>query len=287
MSYAQSLKEIRDTHYSHQRKDNWDNFKIDIDDFKSNPYTFLKWRFYLETSSLLLYILIRTNIRPNHISLVYAFLGILTLIFLGLSNQNIIFLYFGLLIAFSKTILDACDGYIARLKNQKSLSGFILDPYGAYINAIGFQCGIGFYLASTYDKNYFLYLVFLIPFCYAIRFKSYAYSSLLNEIIENKDHLDTIHPPKNKDNEIKDSKISKLEKSNIRKIYNLFLNTFDDRARSVDFIILLFLIETNFNFRLIEFVFYFLILKHLIIVFVSLFVYSNNEWLENKINKIR
>ena len=47
------------------------------------------------------------------------------------------------------------------------------------------------------------------------------------------------------------------------------------------------LIETKFNFKLIEFVFYFLILKHLIIVLVSLFVYSNNEWLENKINKIR
>ena len=127
-------------------------------------------------------------------------------------------------------------------------------------------------------------MVFLIPFCYAIRLKSYAYSSLLNEIIENKDHLDKIHPPKKNNNEKKDLKISKLE-SNFRKIYNLFLNTFDDE-RSVDFIILLFLIETKFNFKLIEFVFYFNI-KAFDHCFVSLFVYSNNEWLENKINKIR
>ena len=287
MSYSQSLREIRDTQYSYQRKDNWDRFQIDIDDFKSNPYTFLKWRFYLETSSLLLYALVRTNIKPNHISLVYAFLGILTLLFLSLSNQNKIFLYLGLFLAFSKSILDACDGYIARLKNQKSISGFILDPYGAYINAIGFQSGIGFYLANTYDKDYFLYLVFLIPFCYAIRLKPYAYSSLLHEIIENKNQLDTKHPLKNKKSDLKNSKLAKLEKSNLRKFYNLFLNIFDDRARSVDLIILLFLIETIFDLKLIEYFFYFLILKHLVIVFVGLFVYSNSGWLENKINKIR
>ena len=65
------------------------------------------------------------------------------------------------------------------------------------------------------------------------------------------------------------------------------MSIFDDRARSVDFIILLFLIEINFNLKLIEYVFYFLLFKHLIIIFVSLFVYSNKNSLENKINKIR
>ena len=131
MSYSQSLREIRNTQYSHHKKDSLENFQVDLDDFKSNPYTFLKWRFYLETSSLLLYLLVRTNIKPNHITLFYAFLGILTLLLLGLPTENKIFLYTGLLIAFSKTIIDACDGYIASLKNQKSTSGFVLDPYGA------------------------------------------------------------------------------------------------------------------------------------------------------------
>lgn len=156
MSYSQSLQEIRNIHYSYQRKDNWDNFKINIDDFKSNPYTFLKWRFYLETSSLILYVLVRTNIKPNQISLFYAFLGILTLFFLGLPFEKKIFLYIGLFIAFSKTIIDACDGYIARLKNQKSISGFVLDGYGAHINAIGFQSGLGFYLANNQNDIFFL-----------------------------------------------------------------------------------------------------------------------------------
>ena len=287
MSYSQSLKEIRNTQYAYQTKDAWNNFKVDINDFKSNPYTFLKWRLYLETSSLLLYILVRTNIKPNHISLVYAFLGILTLLFMGLPFENKMFLYFGLFIVFSKTIIDACDGYIARLKNQKSISGFVLDPYGAYINVIGFQSGMGFYLANTYDNNFFLYLVFLIPFCYAVRFKNYAYSNLLNEIIENKNYIDSKHPSVKKKDDLSNSNLSKLEKSNFKKFYKFFINIFDDRARSVDLIILFFLIEINFNIKLIEYVFYYLICKHLIIVLVSLIVYSNNEWLENKINKIR
>ena len=156
MLYSQTLKEIRNIHYSYQRKDNWDNFKIDIDNFKSNPYTFLKWRLYLETSSLILYFLVRTNIKPNQISLFYAFLGILTLFFLSLPFESKIFIYIGLFIAFTKTIIDACDGYIARLKNQKSISGFVLDGYGAHINAIGFQSGLGFYLANNQNEIFFL-----------------------------------------------------------------------------------------------------------------------------------
>ena len=287
MSYSQSLREIRNTQYSHHKKDSLENFQVDLDDFKSNPYTFLKWRFYLEASSLLLYFLVRTNIKPNHITLFYTFLGILTLFLMALPSENKIFLYSGLFIAFTKTIIDACDGYIARLKNQKSTSGFVLDPYGAYINAIGFQSGIGFYLAYAYDDNFFLYLVFLIPFCYAIRFKTYSYSFILNEIIENKNLIDSRHPS-NKNRQItNNSFLLKLKKSNLKKIYDLLNNIFDDRARSVDLIILLFFVEINLDLRLIEFIFYYLIIRHLITVFVSLFIYSNNEWLENKINKIR
>ncbi len=284
MSYAQTLQEIRNIHYSYQRKDNWENFKINIDDFKSNPYTFLKWRFYLETSSLLLYVLIRTNIKPNQISLFYAFLGILTLLFLGLPFENKIFLYAGLFIAFSKTIIDACDGYIARLKNQKSISGFVLDGYGAHINAIGFQAGLGFYLANN-QNDIFFYLVFLIPFFYAVKLKTFAYSTLLNEIIENKKNLEEKHPIKEKSN---DEKIStKFSNNTLKKYYNIFSSILDDRARSVDFIILLFIFELNFNLILIKYIFIFLIIKHLIITLINIVIISNSKWLENKINKIK
>lgn len=284
MSYSQTLQEIRNVHYSYQRKDNWDNFKINIDDFKSNPYTFLKWRLYLETSSLILYVLVRSNIKPNQISLFYAFLGILTLLFLGLPFEDRIFLYIGLFIAFSKTIIDACDGYIARLKNQKSISGFVLDGYGAHINAIGFQSGLGFYLANN-QNDIFFYLVFLIPFFYAVKLKTFAYSTLLNEIIENKKNFGEKHPIQKGDENEKISK--KFSNDTLKKFYNIFSSILDDRARSVDFIILLFIFELNFNFILIKYVFILLIIKHSIISLINIIIISNNKWLENKINKIK
>jgi len=284
VSYSQTLQEIRNVHYSYQRKDNWDNFKINIDDFKSNPYTFLKWRLYLETSSLILYVLVRSNIKPNQISLFYAFLGILTLLFLGLPFEDRIFLYIGLFIAFSKTIIDACDGYIARLKNQKSISGFVLDGYGAHINAIGFQSGLGFYLANN-QNDIFFYLVFLIPFFYAVKLKTFAYSTLLNEIIENKKNFGEKHPIQKGDENEKISK--KFSNDTLKKFYNIFSSILDDRARSVDFIILLFIFELNFNFILIKYVFILLIIKHSIISLINIIIISNNKWLENKINKIK
>ena len=91
----------------------------------------------------------------------------------------------------------------------------------------------------------------MIPFFYAIRLKTFAYSSLLNEIIENKYYLNSKHPFIKKEKDLENSFVSKLEKNNYKKIYSLFNSIFDDRARSVDLIILFFLILIIFGFKLI------------------------------------
>lgn len=131
---------------------------------------------------------------------------------------------------------------------------------------------------------FFFYLVFLIPFFYAVKLKTFAYSTLLNEIIENKKNLEQKHPIQEKDNDEKILK--KFSNDSLKKFYNIFSSILDDRARSVDFIILLFIFELNFNFILIKYVFIFLIIKHLIISLINIAIISNNKWLENKINKI-
>ncbi len=282
MKFHLSLKEIWRILVTYQKKDNLENHDLDLDDYKSNPYTYLKWKFYFITTCPILYLLIRTEIKPNHVSLFYAFLGILTLFFLGFPSENKIYIYIGLLLAFTKTIFDACDGFLARLKNQKSISGHMLDWYGAHVNAIGFQSGMGFYLANN-ENEIFFYLAFLIPFFYAIKLKPFAYTTILNEILERKDYLDKTHPIKNEDNKNK-----KLEiKKETQKYYKLFSSILDDRARSVDFIILLFILELNFNLQFIKYIFCFLVFKHFIIFLVNIFIVSNNSWLEDKINKIR
>ena len=282
MKFHLSLNEIWNILYTYQKKDNLENHNFDLDDFKSNPYSYLKWKFYFLTSCPILYLLVRTEIKPNHVSLFYAFFGILTLFFLGFPSENKIYIYVGLLLAFTKTTIDTCDGFLARLKNQKSISGHMLDWYGAHVNAIGFQSGMGFYLANN-ENEIFFYLAFLIPFFYAIKLKSFAYTTMFNEIIENKDYLDKTHPVQIKDNKNKEFKIKKETK----KYYKLFSSILDDRARSVDFIILLFILELNFNLQFIKYIFCFLVFKHFIIFLVNIFIVSNNSWLEDKVNKIR
>ena len=279
MKYLLSLKEIWNILVSHQKKDNYENHNLDINNFSSNPYTYLKWKFYFITSCPLLYFLVRTEIKPNHISMFYALFGILTLFFLGFPFDNKNYYYIGLLLAFTKTTIDCCDGFIARLKNQKSISGHMLDWYGAHVNAIGFQSGIGFYLAHTENIN-FLYLTFLIPFFYSIKLKSFAYSTLFNEILENKNYLDATHP---KSFENKKSKIK--QKNN--KYYKFFSSILDERARSVDLVILFFIIELNFNIQIIKYIFLLMVAKQFIIFVLNLIIVSNNSWLEEKMNKIR
>lgn len=282
MKFHLSLKEVWRILVTHQKKDNLENHDLDLDDYKSNPYTYLKWKFYFITTCPILYLLIRTEIKPNHVSLFYAFLGILTLFFLGFPSENKIYIYIGLLLAFTKTIFDACDGFLARLKNQKSISGHMLDWYGAHVNAIGFQSGMGFYLANN-ENEIFFYLAFLIPFFYAIKLKPFAYTTIFNEIVERKDYLDKTHPIK-----IEDNKNKKLEiKKETKKYYKLFSSILDDRARSVDFIILLFILELNFNLQFIKYIFCFLVFKHFIVFLIHIFIVSNNSWLEDKVNKIR
>ena len=46
MKFHLSLKEVWRILVTHQKKDNLENHDLDLDDYKSNPYTYLKWKFY-------------------------------------------------------------------------------------------------------------------------------------------------------------------------------------------------------------------------------------------------
>ncbi len=79
-------------------------------------------------------------------------------------------------IFFSKGILDWSDGLLARIRNQTSITGGILDPYGALLGALGLQMGLGFYVAQKSEMILYYYLIPLIPFFYGGKLHSYAIS---------------------------------------------------------------------------------------------------------------
>ena len=97
MPLVQYMWDGRLINYKH-RKDENEEFFVNIDDWIKSPYSCLKARFYIEISSLIVYILQFTKITPNFVSVIYSFAGLLSGILLCFDHKNLI--YSGLLIFF-------------------------------------------------------------------------------------------------------------------------------------------------------------------------------------------
>jgi len=276
----QTISEIRKSQY----EDKMGRFPF-LNDWKRNPYTFLKARFYIETSVFLLYFLLRTNISANMITILYGWAGILGCICLIIPSDNIHIL--AVLIFFSKGILDWIDGWIARLKGQTSLTGHVLDGYGALLNDLGFQIGLGFYVAFKTDTFIFYYLIPLIPFFYAISLRSYSEKILLTELL--KDSF-----LKREMKNFSDAGITTYDKisDNVKRsvlgkhlVWFNRLNSFlDSRARNVDFICLLILIETFSKLSVVWIIFLLFLIKGFVLFLGSYFVTIRKRVVEKKLD---
>ena len=72
-----------------------------------------------------MYILLKTSVRLNTITLVYAFMGVAGAVLFATGIP--VAIAAGIFIFFSKAIPDWIDGHIARLKNQTSRLGGLLE----------------------------------------------------------------------------------------------------------------------------------------------------------------
>ena len=59
---------------------------------------------------------------------------------------------------FSKGVVDWADGHLARLKKKQSLSGHILDVFGARVHSIAFFTALGFINFSYMMKSGFIFV---------------------------------------------------------------------------------------------------------------------------------
>ena len=131
------LKEIRKEQYEYH------NY------YKGYGYNWLKARFYMETSALLVYYLQDKKIHPNVLTILYSVLGIIGGVLLA-SHQKL-FVSIALFIFFFKGILDWSDGHLARIQNKTSLLGKHLDKWGGIIGTASFYLGLSFYLTRLYN----------------------------------------------------------------------------------------------------------------------------------------
>lgn len=223
-------------------------------------------------SLFLIYFSLRARVTPNMITVTYIFCGILTAILLAIPNPycNVAALF----LAFNKGVLDWSDGHLARLKYKATLTGHVLDEYGAVINSIGFYMGIGFFYFNQTDMLLLIYAMPFLTFFYSCHYKNSGSAILIRilpKIIKSK-------------NSTKRKKIRKNKNVIKNKILNFFFsvasNILDSRARVTDSIILLICYDI-FNKTSHGLIFYFLIFFTLLVKFlISLISGIFNNWAE-------
>jgi len=244
---------IRKLHYKTQRKKH-NEINASFDDWLFSPYHSLKTRFFIELSTILVSFLQFTPVSPNFITLLFVLSGILGAILLGSGQENLIVI--GVIIFFFNGIFDWMDGILARIKKTTSELGNIFDTWGGVVGSFGFLIGLGMYLYNATNEIYFLYLMILIITIRALDLKDFVYHYLMYEFYKNKRI--------NKKNKKKVKILKKNEKTPIILFYlkKIFQGFLDNRARTIDSIGLIILIELYYNrIILTDFIYYLYLLK--------------------------
>ena len=273
-----TYKETRNYQYEYHSK-----YFPYINDFYRNPYTFLKARFYMECSAVLVYFLLKTEISPNIITMLYILSGFAAGIFLAIPTKFTI--YLALIIFFSKGILDWSDGHYARVTNRTSITGHVLDVFGAEVNDLCLQIGLGFYIAYKADILLLYYIIPIIPLFSALNLQNYA-SNIISEPKFLKSNLKT-KQTYNKTANVKNVKITG-KKSLLKRVFIFFVNDFlDARARTVDLICLIVIVELNSGIFISWIIFILYIIKETVIFMYSVYSVTIKKYAESKINNIQ
>ena len=143
--------------------DTWEDIKFAEKKFLKNLSKpadgILSKKFNRKVSTFITRFLIKTPITPNMISVFIPVLAILT--FFLLSKGTYPWLIFGGLMIQFLSIIDGCDGEIARLKFMKSFLGAWLDPIlDRYVDMI-LIAGMAYGYWNTTSNNFILFMAIM------------------------------------------------------------------------------------------------------------------------------
>lgn len=259
-----NLIQIRKRHYDHQRN-KLINMDANIDDWKFSPYNCLKARIYIEFSSIVVFFLQYTKVSPNQVTFLYVLSGILGGVLLSSDNQTLIII--GCLIIFFKGVLDWADGLLARIKEQTSSIGHILDAWGSNVGYIFFISGFTVYCYNLTNNSFYLFILILFLIFKSIDFKNYLYQQSFYEISNKTENIESKILEKN---EIKEKKESFL--------YKFIKSSMDDRARTTDSVLLIILLNFFYDLdKLIELIVILYFIKSMIIFFGHIYFFTKKK----------
>ena len=237
---------------------------MDIDDWSKNPYTAFKSRVYIELSAIVVFLLQYTAVHPNQVTMVYAFAGILGGVLLSTKSDAAVIT--ALLIFVFKGVVDWSDGVLARLTDRCSDEGAVLDSWGAVVNSFGFLIGVGFYIFNRTNDITYIYLMALMIFLRGIDLREFAYRSAMSDLVKRR----AAEPPKgvgSYSNSTGAAIIGFDPDGRAAWFRRIVMNTLDDRARSVDFVCLVILMEVVGGKLLISHLIYWAYLIRYVLIF--------------------
>ena len=226
-------------------------YSIDLGAHSKNLYIRLKYIYNNYIGAFFAYIFIKLIISANIITCLNGALGLFALSIFSFNFEN--FKIIGLIIFFSKNILDNVDGFVARFKNETSKLGDKLDLYSAYI--YHFAVLISLAINNFYQSNEIFILIILLMIIF----------------------LDIFNPMRLK-------KLKKNLKNSKKKISTTFLYTlfrftnYDGRTTITDMIILILILEIFFKI--------FILSKIILILFLTFKFLRNIFYLLNFFKKL-
>ena len=251
-------------------------WNVDPNDFKKNPYTFLKSRYYIEIGSIITFLLIPYKITANNLTFIYAYISPIAAILISINAKIPILI--GAAIFFNRSILDWIDGYWASYKRQTSYKGNLLDSFGAKIGTISFNTGLGIFCYNLNNNLLYLYLTIGLLFLHSTLIREYSSNLILRDVANN---MVGVKKESNKDPNRSNFHHSKKYLNFIPNIIlSFFYNAFDGRARSIDFILLIMIVDLFSNTQFTPFLFIFIVLKSVMHYLGDLYIFLQGKWLE-------
>jgi len=199
-----------------------------------SPYSLLKAIYYIETASFFLFTTQRIIKSPNLVTFFYILSGLLGAVLIHSSDSDLFLI--GLFLVFTKGTFDWADGPLARRLNKTSFIGHALDVYGAYLNDLAFRVSFIFFTIK-----YFPDLSFLLPiFLFIVVTGKFS------------QHADILFSQKEESQSEKNNSFiqeveNPIQSKGLIKWYFIYEAFLDSRARSIDFLLLMLLLNYLFE----------------------------------------
>jgi len=283
-----TISELRKDIYDYNRK----YFSYLFTQWKWYSYRKLKMIICINTAPVLVYLCMKLGIPPNAVTVVYALMGVLGGVFLAFPVKWVVLV--GILFFFFRPFLDWTDGLLARETKRTSITGDILDNYGAYAGWVPLWAGLGLYAAEKFASagtllsgasvaTIFFCLAPVIPTLFAINIlisvKIRFYDDLLiksfREYLKRGNESTRIASEKNPD--------STIQYSRIKKIFNSIDMIFEHNTRTVDLICLIILLELFLPFFISWAIFLAFLVWQIIYFIASFYLVARGGWAEKEL----